>query len=260
DHRPRRYLLRHRRHQGRAPVAGAPRPARRLRLRPVDGRHLGHRRGRRLDLLGRLPGRPPGRAPLGRRRSRPRLLRPGRDGADRDRRRRPPRAHRPRLLPRRDHAAPSDGGGSGADQPDRRPLGVDVDTACLGLYRIVADTMSGAVRSATVEKGYDPRRFTVVSFGGAGGLFIAEICRMMGIGDVVVPDDAAVFSAAGLLWADAVRSFVRTVNWIIPAAPLAPLNATLEQLGAQARAALVEQGFDEDDIDVRFEDDVKWAG
>jgi N-methylhydantoinase A len=140
------------------------------------------------------------------------------------------------------------------------PLGVDVDTACLGLYRIVADTMAGAVRSATVEKGYDPRRFTVVSFGGAGGLFIAEICRMMGISDVVVPDDAAVFSAAGLLWADAVRSFVRTVNWIIPASPLAPLNGALEELGAQARAALVEQGFDEDDIDIRFEGDVKWAG
>jgi N-methylhydantoinase A len=140
------------------------------------------------------------------------------------------------------------------------PLGGDVDTACLGLYRIVADTMAGAVRSATVEKGYDPRRFSVVSFGGAGGLFIAEICRMMGITDVVIPDDAAVFSAAGLTCADAVRSFVRTVNWIIPASPLEQLNATLEDLGAQARSALVDQGFDEDDIELRFEGDVKWAG
>ncbi|HYT38637.1 MAG TPA: hydantoinase/oxoprolinase family protein [Acidimicrobiia bacterium] len=140
------------------------------------------------------------------------------------------------------------------------PLGVDVDTACIGLYRIVADTMANAVRSATVEKGYDPRRFTVVSFGGAGGLFITEICRMMGIGEIVIPDDAAVFSAAGLLWSDAVRSFVRTVNWIIPAAPLGPLNAVLDELGAQARAALVAQGFDEDDVEVRFEGDMKWAG
>jgi N-methylhydantoinase A len=140
------------------------------------------------------------------------------------------------------------------------PLGVDLDTACLGLYRIVGDTMANAIRSATVEKGHDPRRFTVVSFGGAGGLFIAEICRLMGITDVVVPDDAAVFSAAGLTCADAVRSFVRTVNWIIPAAPLGPLNATLEDLGGEARAALVEQGFDEDDVEVRFEGDIKWAG
>jgi N-methylhydantoinase A len=83
---------------------------------------------------------------------------------------------------------------------------------------------------------------------------------MMGITDVVIPDDAAVFSAAGLTWADAVRSFVRTVNWIIPAAPLEPLNATLDDLGARARAALVEQGFDEDDVELRFEGDVKWAG
>src|SRR5205823_2280189 len=82
----------------------------------------------------------------------------------------------------------------------------------------------------------------------------------MGITDVVVPDDAAVFSAAGLTCADAVRSFVRTVNWIIPAAPLAPLNATLDALGAQARAALVDQGFEEDDVELRFEGDVKWAG
>src|SRR5438270_3499270 len=83
---------------------------------------------------------------------------------------------------------------------------------------------------------------------------------MMGIGDVVVPDDAAVFSAAGLLWADAVRSFVRTVNWIIPASPLGPLNAVLDDLAASARQALVDQGFDDGDVEVRFEGDVKWAG
>src|SRR2546428_10193558 len=71
------------------------------------------------------------------------------------------------------------------------PLGVDVDTACLGLYRIVADTMAGAVRSATVEKGYDPRRFSVVSFGGARGLVLARNFRGMGISGVLVPPDAA---------------------------------------------------------------------
>jgi N-methylhydantoinase A len=141
-----------------------------------------------------------------------------------------------------------------------QPLGLDLDTACLGLYRIVADTMANAVRAATVEKGYDPRRFTVVSFGGAGGLFIAEIARTMGIGSVVIPDDAAVFSAAGLLWADAVRSFVRTINWIIPASPLAQVNAVLDDLASTARDALMAHGFHEDDIELRFEGDVKWAG
>ena len=141
-----------------------------------------------------------------------------------------------------------------------KPLGVDLDTACLGLYRIVADTMANAVRAATVEKGHDPRRFTVVSFGGAGGLFIAEIARMMGIGDVVIPDDAAVFSAAGLLWADAVRSFVRTVNWIVPASPLGQINAVLDELALTARDALAAHGFEEEDIELRFEGDVKWAG
>ena len=83
---------------------------------------------------------------------------------------------------------------------------------------------------------------------------------MMGIGEVVIPSDAAVFSAAGLLWADAVRSFVRTVNWIVPASPLVQINAVLKELATTARDALTAQGFEEDEIDLQFEGDVKWAG
>lgn len=141
-----------------------------------------------------------------------------------------------------------------------QPLGWDLDTTASGLYQIVTDTMANAVRSATIEKGYDPRRFTMVAFGGAGGLFMAQICRTMGISEIVIPDDAAVFSAYGLLWADGVRSFVQTVNWIVPAAPLEPLNAVLSSLAKQAQATLRERRFAPEAIDLRFEGDCKFAG
>ncbi len=140
------------------------------------------------------------------------------------------------------------------------PLGWTEDAAASGLYQIVTDTMANAVRSATIEKGYDPRRFVMVSFGGASGLFMAQICRTMGIKEIIIPDDAAVFSAYGLLWADGVRSFVQTVNWIVPAAPLEPVNAVIGSLAEQARSVLAQRNFAPDQIELRYEGDLKFAG
>ena len=80
--------------------------------------------------------------------------------------------------------------------------------------------------------------FTMLGYGGASGLFLPLICRATGIRQLVIPNDAAVFSAYGLLWSDAVRSMVQTVNWIVPASPLEPVNQVLSGLAAQASEAV----------------------
>ena len=141
-----------------------------------------------------------------------------------------------------------------------QPLGWELDRALAGLYQIVVDAMSNAVRAISIERGHDPRNFAMVGYGGASGLFVPLICRTMGIGELVIPGNAAVFSAYGLLWSDAVRSMVQTVNWIVPASPLEPVNQVLAGLAEQARDALRARGFADDAINLRYEGDFKFAG
>jgi N-methylhydantoinase A len=140
------------------------------------------------------------------------------------------------------------------------PLEWSLDTTLTGLTHILVDTMANAVRAISIQKGHDPRDFTMLGYGGASGLFLPLICRATGIRDLVIPNNAAVFSAYGLLWADGVRAFVRTVNWIVPAGALEPVNQVLSALAAQARQALVRRGFPEDAIDLAYEGDFKFAG
>lgn len=140
------------------------------------------------------------------------------------------------------------------------PLGWQLDRALAGLNQIVVDAMSNAVRAISIERGHDPREFAMVAYGGASGLFVPLICRTMGISELVIPGNAAVFSAYGLLWSDPVRSLVRTVNWIVPAAPLEPVNGVLAALAREATEALQARGFADDAIDIRYEGDFKFAG
>jgi N-methylhydantoinase A len=141
-----------------------------------------------------------------------------------------------------------------------QPLGWVLDRTCAGLYQIVVDAMSNAVRAISIERGHDPRGFAMVGYGGASGLFVPLICRTMGISELVIPGNAAVFSAYGLLWSDAVRSTVQTVNWIVPAAPLEPVNQVLAALAEQGRESLRLRGFSDEAIEVRYEGDFKFAG
>jgi N-methylhydantoinase A len=140
------------------------------------------------------------------------------------------------------------------------PLGWELDRTLAGLYEIVVEAMSNAVREISIERGHDPRSFAMIGYGGASGLFLASICRAMGIRELVIPGNAAVFSAYGLLFSDAVRSLVQTVNWIVPAGPLEPVNQVLAALADQGVAALEARGFASDAITVRYEGDFKFAG
>ncbi|MFD2682652.1 hydantoinase/oxoprolinase family protein [Bacillus seohaeanensis] len=140
------------------------------------------------------------------------------------------------------------------------PLGWDVNQAASGLYRIVVDSMSNAARSVSIEKGFDPREFTVISYGGASPLFIAPICKNLGIKKVVIPANSSVFSAYGLLWSDNIRSFAQTVNWNVNNGQTADINELLNNLVNQAKDALYSNGFADENIEVIKEGDFKFAG
>jgi N-methylhydantoinase A len=109
-------------------------------------------------------------------------------------------------------------------------LKVDVVRAAAGVIEIINVNMMGAVRVISVERGEDPRDFTLVAFGGAGPLHAADIARNMGIRNVLVPPRPGLLSALGLLHADARGDFSLTRLATATPRSLSAINSGFEEL------------------------------
>jgi N-methylhydantoinase A len=92
-----------------------------------------------------------------------------------------------------------------------RPLGLGREEAARGMLAILDNNMMGALRIVSVERGHDPRDFTLVPFGGAGPLHGCALAELLGIRRVLVPPAPGVLCADGLLAADLKADFSRTL-------------------------------------------------
>ena len=90
------------------------------------------------------------------------------------------------------------------------PLGLDIYRAAYGILQIVNYNMMGAIRNVSVERGYDPRRFALVAFGGAGPMHAISVARLLDMTSVIAPPSPGVASAYGLLVADFKNDYART--------------------------------------------------
>ncbi len=90
-------------------------------------------------------------------------------------------------------------------------LGMEREQAAMGVRRVANAGMVKALRVISVERGHDPRDFTLLAFGGAGPMHAADLAAELGIGRVVVPDSCGVLSAFGMVVGDRRRDWVRTV-------------------------------------------------
>lgn len=122
---------------------------------------------------------------------------------------------------------------------------VPVLEAALGVVQVANANMERALRLVSVERGHDPRLFTLVSFGGAGGLHAVALAESLRIPQVLIPADPGAFSALGLLLAEVVKDYSRTVMTMLdPAGPLPDeFKRQFDQLEGQARAELAAEGF-----------------
>ena len=98
-----------------------------------------------------------------------------------------------------------------AIEPLGKQLGLSTIETALGIVQIANAHMTRALQVISVERGHDPAQFQLVSFGGAGGLHAAELARSLGIPKVIIPAHASTFSALGMLQADIVKDYTRTV-------------------------------------------------
>ena len=97
------------------------------------------------------------------------------------------------------------------DSEVARPLGLGREEAARGMLAILDNNMMGALRIVSVERGHDPRDFTLVPFGGAGPLHGCALAELLGIRRVLVPPAPGVLCADGLLAADLKADFSRTL-------------------------------------------------
>lgn len=144
--------------------------------------------------------------------------------------------------------------------PVAEHLGRSLGDVAAGYHQIAVTQMASAIEKVSLGRGYDPRDFAVIGYGGGSGLFLAEVCRELGIARLVMPRAAATFSAYGLLFADALRSASTTAQWIVDHAPVDAINAIYESLQERAVTALRHEGFSDADIVIRREADLKFAG
>ena len=110
-----------------------------------------------------------------------------------------------------------------------------------GVVLLAETAMEKAIRVISVERGYDPRDFTLVSFGGAGPLHACSMARSLQIPRVLVPRLPGALSALGILLADTVRDYSRTV--MLPAQDTDALAVALQELQARAQDELKGQGL-----------------
>lgn len=124
-----------------------------------------------------------------------------------------------------------------------RALGLGVEDAAAGIVEIVDNAMARAIRTVSVGRGHDPRRFALVAFGGAGPLHACRLAELLDIPAVVVPPRPGVLSTWGLLDTDVRATFVRMVGAAgrrptTDAGTVSSLEAAWRELESQARAWL----------------------
>ncbi|HEU0217961.1 MAG TPA: hydantoinase/oxoprolinase family protein [Stellaceae bacterium] len=131
------------------------------------------------------------------------------------------------------------------------PLGMSLEAAAHGAHLIAASNMIRAIKAVSSERGRDPRDYALVAFGGNGAIFAAGMAQEIGIGQVLIPPSAGVFSSFGLLYAEVEYYFTRTRKLLLRGADPAALQAVLDGLEDEVRTRLGEDGFGPAAIEIR---------
>ena len=140
------------------------------------------------------------------------------------------------------------------------PLGVDVERAAAGMLEVATSAMANAVRSVTLQRGLDPRDFTLFAYGGGGPLHGAAVARELQIGTVVIPEAPGLFSALGMLLADLRRDYVQTLFARLDNVGMDTLEREFQALEAEGRAALESSGIPSDAVVFERAADMRYVG
>jgi len=140
-------------------------------------------------------------------------------------------------------------------------LGINLDEAAYGIYKIVNSNMAQGVRLVSVNKGYDPRVCLLVTAGGAGPVHACDIAKELGMPVILVPKTSSVFCASGMLISDIRHDFIRVTHMILLPEHVdeALINSRFKEMRDEANVVLEREGIPPDRrkfayfADVRYE-------
>lgn len=146
------------------------------------------------------------------------------------------------------------------EQDIAKPLNMTVEEAAHAILLIQSVNIEHGIRAVSLEKGYDPRDFILVSFGGASGLLVGIVAQRLSIPRVLIPRQGPVFSAVGLLMADIRRT--RSLTRIMPAdeIDLKEVNGIYGELEDGVKQALINEGGSLDSMILQRSCDMRYVG
>jgi N-methylhydantoinase A len=141
-----------------------------------------------------------------------------------------------------------------------KPLNLDTMAAAEAIVRVANSRMAGAIRLVSIERGYNPRQFAAMPFGGGGGLHVGALIKEVGLANALVPRFPGVTSALGCVIADMRHDFVRTINQLLDKLDIAQLDALMVETAEAGLAQLRQAGVRFEGTVVEFEFDMSYLG
>ncbi|WP_277182870.1 hydantoinase/oxoprolinase family protein [Caballeronia sp. BR00000012568055] len=140
------------------------------------------------------------------------------------------------------------------------PLGIGIEETAVGIREVVNVNMARTIKAVTVERGVDPRDFTLVAFGGSGPVHACDLARALDMKRVVFPAAPGVFTAMGMLAGAVERYFVRPSLSLLDTLNIDALAGVVAEMREDARKALAEEGYSADRIEYVFDLDMRFKG
>lgn len=141
-----------------------------------------------------------------------------------------------------------------------KPLGITIEAAAWGIHRIVNENMANAARVHIIEKGLDPRFFSMLAFGGAGPVHAFNVAKLMGTPQLIIPSGAGVLSALGFLVSPVASEVITSYMVQLQHISIASLNALLIKMRSKGNSFLKQSGIDVSTATVRVVADMRYLG
>ena len=138
------------------------------------------------------------------------------------------------------------------------PLNLSDVESAYGVFKVVCTSIAEGIRLMSVQRGVDPRDFTIMGFGGASGLHASEVARQLQVEKVYIPASAPVLSAYGMLNTDIKHDYFRSYPVSLDRMGLGELRAILDELAGQGRDKLRDQGVAPDSVEIQYSADMRY--
>ena len=139
-----------------------------------------------------------------------------------------------------------------------QPLGLSMIEAAEGISTVVSTSIAEGVRLMSVQRGVDPRRFTMMAFGGAAGLQAGKVARQLQVEKVIIPAAAAVLSAHGMLSTNLKYDYSRSHPAALLGMDLDSVRSIVASMESEGREKLLAQGVSESNIEVSVSADMRY--